>query len=139
MRDRGRVRERRCSHIQTPTCNILSELMHVHVKCTCELNTTATYEHEDRDSEHVVNEHITFMANNNICIGTELRQLPSFYWLLLSYAKIRTAQDSLQLQRNVVLNACLNYLLFASRKSQTISNNIVEVYTYEQESIAFEL
>ena len=24
VRDRGRVRERRCSHIQTPTCNILS-------------------------------------------------------------------------------------------------------------------
>ena len=63
----------------------------------------------------------TFMANNNICIGTEHRQLPSFYWLP-------------KLQRNVVLNACLNYLLFASRKSQTISNNIVEVYTHTQES-----
>ena len=64
----------------------------------------------------------TFMANNNICIGTEHRQLPSFYWLP-------------KLQRNVVLNACLNYLLFASRKSQTISNNIVEVYIYSHTGV----
>ena len=46
-----------------------------------ELNGTSTYEHKDRDLEHIVNEHIDFMTDNSIHVETELRLLPSFYWL----------------------------------------------------------
>ena len=46
-----------------------------------ELNTTSTYEHDDRDYEHVVTEHLRYMTNNNISVEPMLRHLPSFYWL----------------------------------------------------------
>ena len=40
VRDRGRVRERICSHIQTPTCNILMQDVHVQChECTLKLRT----------------------------------------------------------------------------------------------------
>ena len=46
-----------------------------------ELNTTSTYEHDDRDCEDVVTEHLRYMTNNNISVEPMLRHLPSFYWL----------------------------------------------------------
>ena len=33
-----------------------------------ELNTTSMYEHDDRDCEHVVTEHLRYMTNNNISV-----------------------------------------------------------------------
>ena len=38
-----------------------------------ELNTTSTYEHDDRDCEHVVTEHLRYMTNNNISVEIMLR------------------------------------------------------------------
>ena len=46
-----------------------------------ELNTTSTYEREDRDCVNVVTEHLRFMTNNKINVEPELHHLPSFYWL----------------------------------------------------------
>ena len=33
-----------------------------------ELNTTSMYEHDDRDCEYVVTEHLRYMTNNNISV-----------------------------------------------------------------------
>ena len=46
-----------------------------------ELNTTSTYECDDRDCEHVVTEHLRFMTNNKISVEPTLHNLPAFYWL----------------------------------------------------------
>ena len=43
-----------------------------------ELNTTSTYEHEDRDSVNVVTEQLRSMKIN---VEPEFHHLPSFYWL----------------------------------------------------------
>ena len=43
-----------------------------------ELNTTSTYECDDRDCEHVVTEHLRFMTKS---VEPTLHNLPAFYWL----------------------------------------------------------
>ena len=46
-----------------------------------EITETSTYEHINKESLNVVNEHLSFMNSHRIKVVPELRCLPSFYWL----------------------------------------------------------
>ena len=46
-----------------------------------EITETSTYEHINKESMNVVNEHLSFMNSHRIKVVPELRCLPLFYWL----------------------------------------------------------
>ena len=46
-----------------------------------ELSTSNTCEHDDRECEHIVSEHLQFMGNNRIDVEHDHRILPFSYWL----------------------------------------------------------
>ena len=46
-----------------------------------EIDSTATYERVDEDSEGIINRHIRFFRNHRIEIPSQCKCLPAFYWL----------------------------------------------------------
>ena len=68
---------------------------------------------DDRSSQCVILDHLQYMTKVNINVEPEHEDLPSFYWLYLSYTRTLMGKGLLQLQIDVLLNRCLNCLLLA--------------------------